>query len=253
VHRRMHGAISRMYAWARRHELVTSRPADDIDTASPPSRERVLSLEELARIWRAADQLEHVYRDAVQLLILTGQRRAEVAGMTWGEIDLARALWTLQAARTKARRQHVLPLAAQAVATLQARHAVFRRAPAASDLVLPTTGRDGKGIAPISGWNWLKRELDRRSGVTDWRLHDFRRSIVSICAERGADIAVLDSLLNHASSATRGGVIGVYQRATLLEPTRKVMALWDGLLREAIGLPAPEATGGKVVSLRTSA
>jgi hypothetical protein len=49
--------------------------------------------------------------------------------------------------------------------------------------VLPTLTRDGKSIAPISGWTWLKRELDRRSGVSDWRLHDFRRSIVSICAE----------------------------------------------------------------------
>jgi hypothetical protein len=106
--------------------------------------------------------------------------------------------------------------------------------------VLPTLARDGRNIAPISGWNWLKRELDRRPGVSEWRLHDFRRSIVSICAEHGADIAVLDSLLNHASSATRGGVNGTYQGALLVEPTRRVMALWDGLLREAIGL-APTA------------
>jgi integrase len=237
AHRRMHGAISRMYFWALKADLVTANPADHVETTTAPARERVLTLEELARIWRAAEQLEHVYRDAVHLMVITGQRRAEVAGMTWGEIDLVRGLWTLPAARVKARRQHVLPLAPLAVATLQARRGAFQREPAAKDLVLPTIARDGKGIAPISGWNWLKRELDRRSGVTEWRLHDFRRSIVSICAEHGADIAVLDSLLNHASSATRGGVIGTYQRALLIEPTRKVMALWDELLREAIGLP----------------
>jgi integrase len=249
AHRRLHGAIHRMYAWARSHELVTSRPTDDITTTSPAARERVLSLEELARIWRAAEGLEHVYRDAVHLMVVTGQRRAEVAGMTWGETDLVRALWTLPAARVKARRQHVLPLAPLAVATLQARRGAFQREPAAKDLVLPTIARDGKGIAPISGWNWLKRELDRRSGVTEWRLHDFRRSLVSICAEHGADIAVLDSLLNHASSATRGGVIGTYQRALLIEPTRKVMALWDGLLREAIGLPPATQAGPRRVSV----
>lgn len=249
THRRMHGAISRMYAWGRRQGLVTAKPADDIDTTSPPSRERVLSLEELAQVWRAAADLEPVYRDAVHLLIVTGQRRAEVAGMAWGEIDLARGLWTLPAARTKARRQHVLPLATLAVATLQARRAAFQHEPAASDLVLPTIARSGHGIAPISGWNWLKRELDRRSGVTEWRQHDFRRSIVSICAEHGADIAVLDSLLNHASSATRGGVIGTYQRALLVEPTRKVMALWDGLLREAIGLPPAVSAVPRLVSV----
>jgi integrase len=137
-----------------------------------------------------------------------------------------------------ARRQHVLPLAALAVSALQTRHAAHQRPLPATDLVLPTLTRDGKSIAPISGWNWLKRELDRRTGVSDWWLHDFRRSIVSICAEHGVDIAVLDSLLNHASSATRGGVIGTYQRALLIEPMRKVMALWDRLLREAIGLPS---------------
>jgi integrase len=249
VHRRMHGAISRMYDWAQKGDLVAANPADHVDTTMPPSRERVLSLEELARVWRAADQLEHVYRDAVQLMIVTGQRRAEVASMVWGEIDLARALWTLPAARTKARRQHVLPLAPLAVTTLQARRAAFQHAPAPADLVLPTIASDGKGSAPISGWSWLKRELDHRSGVTEWRQHDFRRSIVSICAEHGADIAVLDSMLNHASSATRGGVIGTYQRALLIEPTRKVMALWDGLLREAIGLPPAVAVGPKLVSV----
>jgi len=137
----------------------------------------------------------------------------------------------------------VLPLASLPVAALQARHAVRQRQPAATDLVLPTLTRDGKSIAPTSGWNWLKRELDRRSGVSRWRRHDFRRSIVSICAEHGADIAVLDSLLNHASSATRGGVIGTYQRARLIEPTRKVMALWDRLLREAIGQPVVAPMG----------
>jgi integrase len=100
-------------------------------------------------------------------------------------------------------------------------------------------GREGRSIAPISGWNWLKRELDRASGIAAWRLHDFRRSLVTISAEHGADVAVLDSMLNHASSATRGGVIGTYQRATLIEPMRRTMAQWDTLLREALGMAEP--------------
>ena len=247
THRRLHGAISRMYGWARKQGLLTSNPTADIDTTSPPSRERVLSLDELARIWRAAETLGPLYSDAVKLLITTGQRRAEVSGMRWGEIDLARALWTLPAARTKARRQHVLPLPPLAVAVLLRRRMAFQSAAAPNDLVLPSLSRDGSSIAPISGWNWLKRALDKAAGMTEWRLHDFRRSIVTICAEHGAEVAVLDSMLNHASSATRSGVIGTYQRATLLEPMRKVMALWDGLLTTAIDPPAADT---KVVSLR---
>ena len=93
--------------------------------------------------------------------------------------------------------------------------------------------------AQIGGWSWLKRELDRASGIAAWRLHDFRRSLVTICAEHGAEVAVLDSMLNHASSATRGGVIGTYQKAVLLAPTRKVMTLWDRLLCKALHIAAP--------------
>jgi integrase len=212
----------------------------DIETTVPAPRDRTLSLEELASIWHAAEQLEPVYRGLAQLMIVTGQRRTEVARMRWGEIDLARGLWTLPAARTKARRQHVVPLTALTLDVLQRqRPATGKRTPASEDLVLPTVSRDGRAIVAITGFNWLKRELDRLSGVTGWVLHDFRRSIVTICAEREiADIAVLDSILNHASSATRGGVVGVYQRATLLEPMRRAMTQWDALLREAIGLPA---------------
>ena len=163
--------------------------------------------------------------------------------------ELARALGTLPAARTKARRGATRPPAASlAVALLQARRRAFQHAPAPDDLVLPTLARDGKGLAPISGWNWLKRELDRASGVAAWRLHDFRRSLVTVCAEQGAEVAVLDSLLNHATSATRGGVIGTYQRATLLEPMRKVMAQWDRLLADELRGEMPAAA---VVALRT--
>jgi integrase len=247
THWHVHAAIRRLYAWALRHDLATGNPADHIETTTAPARERVLSLDELARIWRAAETLDPLYGDTVKLLIITGQRRAEVAGMAWSEIDLARALWTLPAARTKARRQHVLPLPPLAVALLQARRRAFQKPPAPDDLVLPTLALDGKSIAPIGGWSWLKRELDRASGIAGWRLHDFRRSLVTICAEHGAEVAVLDSMLNHASSATRGGVIGTYQRATLIEPMRKVMALWDRLLSEELQI---ETSGAEVVALR---
>ncbi len=238
AHRRMHGAINRLYAWAREHGHVSNRPADDIATGNPDARQRVLSLGELASIWRAAAQLDHVYRDCVHLMVLTGQRRQEVADMAWGEVQLGAGLWILPARRTKARRQHSVPLAPLALAILKARHNAFGREPAAADLVLPTLARDGKSVASISGWNWLKRELDRRSGVVDWRLHDFRRSIVSISAEHGStDVATLDTLLNHASSATRGGVIGVYQRAALIKPMRAALEAWETLLRTVLDLP----------------
>jgi integrase len=244
VHRRMHGAIHRLYLWARRHGLVASNPTEDIETTAPPARERVLKLAELALIWHAASDLDPLYRDYVQLMIATGQRRTEVAGMRWGEIDLAAGLWTLPADRTKARRQHTIPLPTLAVGILEARKKTGPPLLAGVDLVLPSRSRDGKSNAPISGWAWLKRELDNRIPLPPWQMHDFRRSLVTHCAEQGADIATLDSMLNHAASMTRGGIVGVYQKATLLEPMREAMKLWNQLLENTL-------TGekGKVVRL----
>jgi integrase len=250
THRLRHGSINRLYAWAREHGHVSNRPTDDIATGTPDACQRVLLLDELASIWCAAAQLDAVYRDCVQLMILTGQRRQEVADTAWGEVQLGAGLWILPARRTKARRQHSVPLAPLALAILKARHNAFTREPAATDLVLPTLARDGKTVAAISGWNWLKREPDQRSGVNDWRLHDFRRSIVSISAEHGiADVATLDTLLNHASSVTRGGVIGVYQRAALIRPMRAALEAWEALLRTALELPPAAQAGLRLVSV----
>jgi integrase len=244
VHRRMHGAIHRMYLWARRQGLVASNPTEDIETTAPPARERVLKFAELALIWHAACALDPLYRDYVRLMIATGQRRTEVAGMRWGEIDLAAGLWTLPAGRTKARRQHTIPLPTLAVGILQARQKAGPPLPAGDGIVLPSRSRDGKANAPISGWAWLKRELDKRVQLAPWQMHDFRRSLVTHCAEQGADIATLDSMLNHAASMTRGGIVGVYQKATLLEPMKGVMQLWNRLLENALA-----GVEGKIVRM----
>ncbi len=242
----MLGAIRRMYRWGQRNDLLTIDPTQHIEAPKPRARERVLSLAELVRIWHAAEQLTPLSRDSVRLLILTGQRCTEVGGMSWRELDLDKALWTLPGRRTKAKGQHVVPLPARAIVILQARRDGLQHAPEAEDFVLPSTSRDGTRIIARIDWQYIKRELDRCTSIEGWVLHDFRRSIVSNCAEAGGDLAALDSILNHASSATRGGVVGVYQRATLIEPMRKMMALWDRLLSEAIDPPASP----KVVPLR---
>jgi integrase len=241
----LHGTIDRLYRWARRQGLATVNPAAEIETAKPAARERSLTLAELSALWHAAEGLSQPYGDLVHLLIATGQRLNEVAGMTWGEIDLVAGLWTLPGGRTKARRQHIIPLPKLAVALLKARQKARESRAAGSNLVLPTLAMDRTTLVKVNGWSWLKQTLTCESGVTEWRFHDFRRSLVTILAESGVNIAVLDSMLNHAASATRGGVIGVYQKATLLEPMRDAMRIWNRLLENAIA-PAEE----KVVGLR---
>ena len=106
--------------------------------------------------WRASARHhsdEPAVRDVTRMLMVTGQRRNEVGRMQWGEIDLAKALWTLPAKRTKARREHVVPLAPLAMEILHRRRSLFRnRPPAADDWVFPSLSRDHQRIVPIGGW-----------------------------------------------------------------------------------------------------
>jgi integrase len=243
LHRRLWGAINRMYVWANETERLAGMPTSGI--ATTPSHERVkdLSLEQLRSIWRAADHLNERYRDVVHLMILLGQRRNEIAGMKWGEIDLDKAVWTMPPARVKNRRQHVLPLGPLALSILQARREQFQHAPHKNDLVIPTLSRNGRGETTISGWSWIKRKLDQLSGVKDWQQHDYRGSIVTICGDAGIEnVDTLDTLLSHASSQTRAGIKGRYNKAKLLGQQRRAIEAWEALLREAIGLPPPAAT-----------
>ena len=83
------------------------------------SRDRVLSSAELSEVWQACEGLGE-FGTIVRLLMLTGQRREEVAGMRWSELDLGKGLWSLPAERTKNRRPHDVPLSAEALALIMA-------------------------------------------------------------------------------------------------------------------------------------
>ena len=92
---------------------------------------------------------------------------------------------------------------------LHRRRSLFRnRPPAADDWVFPSLSRDHQRIVPIGGWDRAKGLIKREATIAAWSLHDFCRSLVTICAERGVDIAVLDTLLNHAAAATQDSAPG---------------------------------------------
>jgi integrase len=178
-------------------------------------RDRVLSESELRAVWLASDPATD-FGAIVRLLILLGQRREEVGGMLWSELDLDRALWRLPGSRTKNHRLHDVPLPTQAVAILaacrrlEARDAVFGRS------------RHGDGFG---GWSNCKRELDAAVNLPVWKLHDLRRSAVTHMAEIGVDPSIIEAVVNHISGA-RAGVAGVYNHAKYATPKRAALQRW---------------------------
>src|SRR5262249_41803272 len=101
-------ALGGMFAWGVASDLVETNPTIGTKRPKEPeARDRVLSDDELAAIWRATGDGE--FGTIVRLLVLTGQRRGEVGGMTWAELD-DHGMWTIPRQRTKNKRAHTLQL-----------------------------------------------------------------------------------------------------------------------------------------------
>jgi integrase len=214
-------ALSSMFTWAMQNGLAESNPI--VGTLAPKEakpRERVLTDAELAAVWRAAGDDD--FGRVVRLLILTGQRRSEVGGMAWSEVDIDRGVWTIPSSRTKNGRQHSLPLSALAQSVIDG---VFER-----------VGRDHLfGQSATSGftsWGNSKRALDARLGdqVRPFTLHDLRRSAATRMCDLGVAPHVVEELLNH-HSGHRGGIAGVYNRSRYEREAKAAVALWADHVR----------------------
>jgi integrase len=235
--------LRKMLRWAvNRGDLTASPMADMKLPGAVPSRDRVLTDEELALVWRCAGELSSPFRTLVRLLIATGQRREEVASLDWSEIDLDKGLWSLPAQRSKNGRAHLVPLNDLALVEL-------RLAPTAKKLkglVLTTTGN-----TPISGFSRSKKRLDdlmlarlREAAVlsgegpetaqlTPWRIHDLRRTVATGLQRLAVRLEVTEAVLNHVSGS-RSGVGGIYQRHDWADEKRQALALWAEHVRKVV-------------------
>jgi integrase len=200
--------------WCLGRAILDRSPAEGVPMpAKVVPRDKVLTDRELAQIILAARQMSGPYGGIVELLALTGQRREEVAAMTWEELDLHRRIWTLPKSRTKNAKEHAVHLSEQSMAVL-----------------LRTTVRGSfvftvLGSKPFREFSRAKQQIDELSGVTGWRLHDLRRTCVSGMARLGVAPHVADKILNH-QSGTISGVAAVYQRHEFLGERQAALDLW---------------------------
>jgi integrase len=226
-------SLSSLWAWAIAEGLAEASPVTGTLRAEAKSRERVLVDAELAAIWNALPIGD--FGDIMRLLFLTGQRREEIAGLQWSEVNLADRLITLPPARTKNKRPHSVPLSETALAVLAARRpegpAVF--------------GRDGRDS--FTNWSNTKAALDRRlPGMPNWRVHDCRRTVATGMARLGINLPVIERVLNHVSGSF-AGIVGVYQRHDFADEKRQALDAWAqhiaGLVAAPAGQPATAANG----------
>jgi integrase len=208
--------LRRMFAWATERDLIPASPVVGVKPPSPErSRDRTLAPSELKQVWDGTFDLPEPFGAFFRVLVLTGQRRSEVAGARWSEIDLDRHEWTIPASRAKNGNAHIVHLSKQAAANLTGATRIKD-----CDFVFTTTGK-----TPISGFSKAKRSLDTLS-VTGWTIHDLRRTFATLgTGTLGIDPVVMDKILNHRSGVVTG-VAAVYQRAAYLDQRRAAMEAW---------------------------
>ena len=222
---RVRSSLSAFFNWAVREGLLDANPVSGTARADERgSRNRVLAQAELGELWAALPEGD--FGEIVRLLALTGQRREEIGGLRWSEVDLDRGLIVLPPERTKNLRQHEVPLSIQA-------RAIIERQP-------KRKGRDhifGVGEAGFSGWSKSKERLDQAllakrkaadrttKPLPSWHLHDLRRTAATSMAELGVLPHIIEAVLNHVSGH-KAGVAGVYKLALYRDEVRKALQVW---------------------------
>ena len=209
---RARSALSAMFSWAMRKGLHDSNPVVATEKRRERSRDRVLSDNELAAIWKALGAKD--YGDILRLLILTGQRANEIGGLRWSEIDFDNDLISLPAPRTKNNEAHSIPMSGPVLQILRTRKRT-------RELVF------GRGAVGFNGWNRSKCLLDAKiaGGLAAWRVHDRRRTFATGLQRLGIRLEVTEGILNHVGG-NRAGVGGIYRRYDWAQEKRTALDAW---------------------------
>jgi integrase len=200
---RLRSTLSQVFTWGLGEALCAYNPVAHTNRRQEKPRERVLSVSELRAIWRATGS--SAFGVIVRLLILTAQRRGEVAGMS--PLGVEDGVWTIPSARAKNGKAHCVPLAKTAAALVAS--APF----------------------PAQNWSACKYALDARSGVKDWTLHDLRRTAATMMAQ---DLKVtphiVEAILNHSP----GKLQATYNRADYREEKHAALTAWDQQIQKIV-------------------
>lgn len=226
--RNLLGYVKQFYTWAvEQHAYGLERsPADPLkaDRLIGPKvkRGRVLRDSELRLVWGAAEQLGYPYGDIVRMLILTGQRRSEVADASWSEFDMAQRLWTIPAARMKMSENpdddHEVPITEDLMRLLKALPRFTR-----GDHLFSTTFGQGS----VNGFSKAKERIDKLVGpIPHWTFHDLRRTMRTNLSPLAIEEHVRELMVAHAQP----GMSKTYDKWKYREEKRAGFGLWHARL-----------------------
>jgi integrase len=220
--RLLFAALRPFFIWSLERGVIEQNPIMGLRGPLPlEARDRVLSDAEIKAFWLAATGLSWPFENIFKLLLLTAQRRDEVGGMLWHEIDREKQVWSIAKERTKNGKSHAVDLSSEALGLIS--YEERKGCP----FVFSTTG----ATAP-SGFSKAKTRLDKGMSAIlgdafkPWRTHDLRRTAASGMAALGFQPHIIERVLNHVSGA-QGGLAGVYQRHNYREERARALLEWS--------------------------
>ena len=229
------GHARSLFNWAisRSAYGLESSPCDRVKPTAligaKQPRQRVLSDAELASLWGASDTVGYPFGPLYKLLLLTGARKNEVAGMRWSELDLTKCVWTVPPERFKSNASHLVPLTDQAVE-------IIRHIPrfTKGDHLFTTT----HGEKPISGFSKGKTRVDKLmkediGTIPPWVIHDIRRTVRTRLASLKISDLVAEMVIGHG----RKGIQRVYDQHTYEDEMRDALKQWASRLRSIVTPP----------------
>jgi integrase len=212
--------LHRMFVWGCAQGRLEANPLSSIDDPTQiKSRDRVLTMEELRAVWRAADGIGYPFGPMYRILILTACRRNEVASAVWPWLDIDQKWMEIPAHAYKSQRPHVVPLIEPALDIVQS-------------LPLWNEGEylfsGSMGASPVSGFSRAKTRFDKAIAselghpLENWRPHDFRRSAATHLRRLGVERHVVKRLLGHSDN----DVTAIYDRYDMIKERRQAMTVW---------------------------
>ena len=229
-----HGTLSTMFSWCVRRGYIEHSSCTGVEPPEKKSRERVLTDPEVKAVWVACLGHGGPLADAMRVLILTGQRRSEISAMRWDELDLDRGVLSLKGDRTKNGLPHIIPLSPAAIYIIECQKQ-------RGAYVFTTTGKN-----PVSGFGKVKSRIADASGVDNWRVHDFRRTMVTGLSEMMANEKmrfephIIEAVVNHVSGDAKRGVAGVYNKAQYLPARINALNAWADHITGIISGETPD-------------
>jgi integrase len=219
-------AIKTCFNWAVSRDYIENSPAHGVKALAPPSkRGRFLSDAELAAVWTATCDEDWPFGPLLRLLLLTGQRRAQIADMRWSWVNFDSETITFPSSRMKNKCEFVLPMSAVIVTLLRdlPHFAVAGGKPdELDDRVFPSRTESNKETGP-SGFSKAKKRIDQSSGVSGWTFHDFRRTMSTYLNGPGRlEPHIVERLLSHKIA----GIASIYNKWDYLEEKRAALELW---------------------------